>query len=58
MKLFLRLSLNDCEGEKAWGKNRGRLIVVTLMLTKQLVCKSRESCSDARGESKEVPAGP
>lgn len=54
MKLFLRLSLNDCEGEKAWGKNRGRLIVVTLMLTEQLVCKSTESCSDASGHSTEV----
>lgn len=35
MKFFLPLSLNDCEEEKEWGK-QGRLIVVTLMLTKQL----------------------
>ena len=48
------MSLNDCEGEKAWGKNRGRLIVVTLMLTKQLVCKSTESCSDASEHSAKV----
>lgn len=57
MKLFLRLSLNDCEGEKAWGKNRGRLIVVTLMLTEQLVCKSAGSCSEASGQATEVPEG-
>lgn len=35
--------------EKRHGAKTGRLIVVTLMLTKQLVCKSRESCSDASG---------
>lgn len=57
MKLFLRLSLNDCEGEKAWGKNRGRLIVVTLMLTEQLVRKSAGSCSEASGHSTEVLEG-
>lgn len=29
------------------GQKQGRLIVVTLMLTKQLVCKSGENCSDS-----------
>lgn len=32
---------------KGMGQKQGRLIVVTLMLTKQLVCKSGENCSDS-----------
>lgn len=40
--------------EKRHGAKTGRLIAVTLMLTKQLVCKSTESCSDASGHSTKV----